>query len=281
MKQFKINGKIYNVKSEYKDFTYKQFEAVCEILNNWPDFLKQFYDISVKNPAPFTTKQNIVEVPTEIGKLICACSDITDEIMKQIHGEDRKLIFLNSLIWLPYSVFSKSFYKLNDNLELELYSPNVIEKVKLGKSVHELPKNEKIFGVDIPLKKMTAKTFCEASDFELMVAESKIKGSRDMVIAGDFTHLPMITALLTTYPFNEHNVLMQNEFAKDLSMNILIDVFFYLEIQFVSLQIDARNCLQKVEVVDQKSASVSCSTKLQKKECSQKKTKRHSKVSRS
>lgn len=247
MKILIIDKKEYELKNDWSDFTFNEFQPVLTVVNDFPEWLKN--KCSTDEKAVYERKQfNDLEYHTHLGNLIAVCSNIPQATIERIFPDDRSDLYAE-IVHFAGSILSKTFYaKIKTTNKLDMYIPNPATEIILNKKKYPLGKDKRVLGVTIPVASLEAKNFVEALDYRNMVLTSKLSKSIEAVEIGELDHLPMIAAILTVTPYNEDEILKRNELFYSLKMNTLIDVFFYSTVLKITLLVDVQNSSHRVKV---------------------------------
>lgn len=274
MIHFEINQQKYSAIETWNEMTLEKgisFSALCRTA---PDKLLDFYSIlSSGGPEEETEKhvekwkealaENdfVKEFPEFYGKVICELSNIPEDVMKYVTAGDR------------IAVYKKHFesFVLGILHEAIDYTPQHLTSFKFENVEYQLPITRNILGNERPMADRTTLEFTESADLQLASKEmsaGKFEFAANIVailcrpmIPIDPKSLPTMTVenhlkvkeLMNKKeilePYNEVVCLERAEKFKQLTMDIVFEVFFCLAKHILLFnQRSVISSLQKLQV---------------------------------
>ena len=169
-----------------------------------------------------------------VGKVIELLTDIPTDIIEYLHGDVRTEMFDSTLRPFVLSLIYSHPIVIK-NTEVEMYTPDEVEKFELDGEEYNFPKSLKLYGDIIPMADEKIITFAEAADIDLAIRELRSDG---------VIRFPLFMGIYCRKEGEEYNekvALERSELFKKASMSTVWALFFCIDQLTVSLQ----NYMQK------------------------------------
>lgn len=233
-----IGGEDYQSFEIWDEMPLSKSIEIFKILETMPKTLEKYYKLTNENvkvkgkrirekelialEKKVTDTERMKEFPEFYGKIICALSDIPEDIMNQIQWRDREQFYkakysgsvsaesvVYGLLYFPYD-----------------FKVRGIKKFVFEGGIYWLPKTKRILGQYKPLADSTAIEFAESSDLEIFAKE--LAGGKYARMANIISIMcrPKVSGQLEQY--HEATSLKRAVKFKALPMSVVWEVFFYV-----------------------------------------------------
>ena len=214
-----ILNKPYNLKTEWQEITLE--DSVNLLAVELPQSLKKCYDALLskdkkayqKECEKLTANESIKEHPAFFGEVISLLSDIPKDIIDTVGWESRTEWYHNFFekIYLDCYFGEPSSYKAES---LKSFTHKDVE--------YFFPESLKIFNKEIPMHKESAVSFAEEADIMASVL------ALDGIGIGGMAQVSAVMCREKGEDYDEDKAISRAENFKDLPMNIVWEVFFYI-----------------------------------------------------
>ena len=241
-----IGGEDYQSYETWDEMPLSKAIEINKIIDTMPKNLAKYYKLTSENievkgkkdklrdkelqqlAEKITDRERMKDFPEFYGKVICALSNIPEDVMNQIQWRDREKFFKSSYtgsISAESVVYGLLYFPYD-------YHVTGIKKFTFKGQTDWLPKTKRILGQFKPLAETTAIEFAESSDLEIFSKE--LAGGKYARMANVISILcrPKVKGLIQKY--HEATSLKRAAQLKDLPMSIVWEVFFYA-IKHISL----------------------------------------------
>lgn len=241
-----IGGNDYQSIETWEEMPLSKSIELHKIIEGMPKNLAKYYKLASENTIEkgkkerlrdkelkqlekkISDKERIKEFPQFYGKIICALSNIPEDVMNQIDWRAREKFYKSSYtgsISAESVVYALLFFPYD-------YKVKGIKKFVFKGQTDWLPKTKRILGQYKPMADSTAVEFAESSDLEIFAKE--LSGGKYSRMANVISILcrPKVKGQIQKY--NEAASLKRAKQFKDLPMSIVWEVFFYA-IKHISL----------------------------------------------
>jgi hypothetical protein len=212
-------GKEYDVKSGWDELTIREFVQLQKVVNKAPTKLKEILGLLYQGKQDevsnmeLSTREASKTFPKFYGDMMVACSTISSKDINKAMPSAREEFFKKYLIKFAFGC-----------LIAPVDVPAVDrEDFEFDGEVYPLPKSRKVMGKERPMGKISTIQFTEAADLDIAMREYD---------EGDYSKLANIVSILCTKEGEEYDedvCLDRAEKFMDLTMDIVWDVFFYLD----------------------------------------------------
>lgn len=222
-----LYGENFNIKSDWAELTGHEFLEVQKVCHKSPkkfkDILKAQYSGDKERLADLelSTREAEKTFPKFYGDFICALSDIPKSSMKKILKEDRELIFWEYLykfamgcLIAPVDVHPME----EDSFEFKS------EKYPQFNGEYFIPKTKKNIMDEVKMGKISTIQFTESTDLKISMM------TLDEETYHKIFNIVAILCLKEDEEYDEDVCLERAEAFRELTMDIVWSVFFYLEV---------------------------------------------------
>lgn len=228
------------IKSEWKDWTYMEFNNLFEIVSALPDKSKDWIK-SVIDPNIKVELTNIeaIEVKYALKAILKEFSTFTDEIIVSIKDSDLYDIIGSNLMNQINAVLFAHIFANN----LETFGVKMSKEFDKGNF-------QQAFLSRVPAPNAEIITLASAMDYEIAIQNEYQREREDViqVMEGIFTALPHIAALYEVQPFDEEKIAAATIENENRNMQELLDFFYYTKDALRLLRADVPVfSVQKVE----------------------------------
>ncbi len=222
----KINNTKYKSFASWNEIRLRDAEVVYSIV--MPEKLRNYYELllleqteeikSKINAINFTVEELEKEFPLYYGNVICALSNIPEQVMELTPRVQREELYRyksnggTNCISIVMGLMKFPFD----------FEPQGLKQFEWQGETLLMPETKRILGIDRPLTDETAITFCETADLIINI---------DKVKQGKYKSLANIVSILCRPAgevYNEVKSLARAETMSELTMNIVWEVFFCL-----------------------------------------------------
>ena len=252
---WKIRGKVYQACSEWKDLTLEKFIELSQI--EIPPKLERLWTASAQldvdgkkaklaAKAEYEatnddmTERDLIKVfPEYYGKILNLLTDIPLDVIELLHGDVRTEMFDSTLRAFVLSLIYSHPIVIK-NTDVEMYTPEPIEKFELGGEEYHFPKSLKLYDEIIPMADEKTITFAEAADIDLAIRELRSDG---------VIRFPLFMGIYCRKEgevYSEKTALERAEKFKKADMSIVWALFFCTEQLTVNLQNSIRKSLHSL-----------------------------------
>ena len=207
----------YHIKNDWPDLTIQDAIDLFKVIKKAPALLSKIYHAKTQEKldelhAKVTHEHEVKTFPLFYGKMLMAMSDIPKEIMRQMQANERSSLYkilceetVIGLIHLPTKYEPQEEGGFEWKGEKLLYPAS---RIKMGEK--------------IPLSEATALEFTEIADLEIFAKEME---------GGKYEKAANIISILCRpegEEYDEEISLKRAETMKDIPLNVMWDVFFWL-----------------------------------------------------
>jgi hypothetical protein len=226
MRIVEINGIDYKCFNAWEDITLRRFVRLC--LSPMPDKLLSLFK-SVHDPAAYeeafkavTYEDTMKHFPAYFGEVIKILSDIPEDIVELIPGEDRETLYYKIFHHIALSsVHSMPFIRPEN--ELIPYEPIQDRSFDFRGGTYFFPKTLRLNGLEVPMANEPIITFTEAADIMTSWLKMAEKGS------GNIALLAAIYCRKNGEEYDQDTALSRAEAFEDLTMDIYWGLFFCMD----------------------------------------------------
>jgi len=215
-----INDNRYKIPQTWSEITLSQGIAVHNLFPVIPGRLKDIYlaanerktDEVVKLQEETTTEEALKVFPAWYGDVICAVSDIPQDVMDNTDTFERTKLYMDYCEWI---VLGLMFLPVD-------FEPKGIKDFEHRSEIYKLPEEGRKPGGKLPGAFLGFAQFAQSSD--MLVAATDLS-------TGSYDRMKEFIAILV-YPegdkYDEQKMLKMAESFEDLPMSVVWEVYFFI-----------------------------------------------------